>query len=521
MRTFLIGHRGVGKSTVLRTLAQRGLKTLDLDAELERVHGADVFTRVGEAEFRALESEALNTVHESDEGDETEWVALGAGFSDWAHPAFLRTGAKKNRVIWLTRASDRSGRIFLNRPRLEPKLRPLDEFLKRRDAREAAFLRMADDIIELPAFCAGELHLPERLFNPHVELEAQIALGRRGERVGPPEWPIEKGVPEGSFKILSSHRPHSQDDLERAGRDFPEAILKYAPPVETWAELRAGHEWASRDPRRAFLPCSSSGRWAWYRLLTGPSAPMTFLRDGVGTAPDQPSIDAWLLRRKLKSKNFAAVLGEGVELSASPDFHAAYFEARSMPYFAIEVRRGEWQEALPFLTVLGLRFASVTSPLKLDAAKEVGAAKPVNTLWFKKDRWHGCDTDGAGWNTVKRLSLESPVVLWGGQAIAQFENDFVSYSARTGKPRNSVTPEVEILGTLIWGVPRSAVRSDEIKNPPLHWKPTLVIDLNYAEDSPGREFALERGIAYRDGVEFFKAQAYEQQNVWTEEMSPV
>jgi len=63
MNVYLIGHRGVGKTTAAPLAAARlGLSWLDLDAEIERHAGASVaelFARDGEPAFRDRESAAL------------------------------------------------------------------------------------------------------------------------------------------------------------------------------------------------------------------------------------------------------------------------------------------------------------------------------------------------------------------------------------------------------------------------------------------------------------------------------
>ena len=76
-----------------------------------------------------------------------------------------------------------------------------------------------------------------------------------------------------------------------------------------------------------------------------------------------------------------------------------------------------------------------------------------------------------------------------------------AHRARGAGPHDA-EPEV-----IIWGVGRSLFNG---VFPPEQWRPRIVLDLNYAEDSPGREYALRLGIRrvrYVSGLGLFKAQA--------------
>ena len=70
---------------------------------------------------------------------------------------------------------------------------------------------------------------------------------------------------------------------------------------------------------------------------------------------------------------------------------------------------------------------------------------------------------------------------------------------------------------LIWSVGRSRY----VSPPPTWLRPQLVFDLNYAADSPGRDFAQEIAAVYVDGSEFFVAQAAAQQAFWQAHLSTV
>ena len=67
--------------------------------------------------------------------------------------------------------------------------------------------------------------------------------------------------------------------------------------------------------------------------------------------------------------------------------------------------------------------------------------------------------------------------------------------------------------TVIWAVGRKRME-EACQWPPRHWRISQVIDLNYTEDSPGREYALQTGAKYQSGREFFKAQAKKQRAIF-------
>lgn len=80
---YLVGFMASGKTTVGRLLADRlGWRFADLDEEIETLHAttiAEIFDKLGEPEFRNIESAALRAhVHSIERGRPTV-VALGGG----------------------------------------------------------------------------------------------------------------------------------------------------------------------------------------------------------------------------------------------------------------------------------------------------------------------------------------------------------------------------------------------------------------------------------------------------------
>lgn len=144
MRMVLIGHRGVGKSHLLERIkvyfansAIEKIHFYDLDQEIEFREGktiSAIFHERGESAFRQLEIAVFNQLIKS---PGSFVISLGAGFNLQSIPE----GVFK---LWVRRKTDFLGRIFLNRPRLNVELSPLDEYLKRLPLREEMFRNHSD-----------------------------------------------------------------------------------------------------------------------------------------------------------------------------------------------------------------------------------------------------------------------------------------------------------------------------------------------------------------------------------------
>lgn len=149
MKLVLIGHRGTGKSHLLERLKHywKDLtptpKYFDLDREIEFREGktvSQIFTEIGEESFRKLEAEVF---HQINQNQNDFVIALGAGFP-------LQEIPEDCRRLWVRRKTDSLGRIFLNRPRLNPDMSPLDEYLQRMPLREERYRKHATDEYIMP-----------------------------------------------------------------------------------------------------------------------------------------------------------------------------------------------------------------------------------------------------------------------------------------------------------------------------------------------------------------------------------
>ena len=565
---FLIGHRGVGKSTFLHLTKNANLSKFkdyqffDLDEEIQnRVKRTtpDIFAKDGEKKFRQLEQEVLSTL-----AQENTMISVGAGCN-------LDNWKNKARIIWLKRITDQDGRIFLNRPRLLPDRNEWQESLDLYKDRSKLYAKWSHQAWYIPEYiedlkkmiplfwqrgdcryfdsgiftvrpenhtiytrCALELRddllsheemklifqqWPRRRYmisfrKPQPNLELLKVFARDGNIF---DWDLSLGDPPQELLdlplmqfCLSSH-----EDTPPEGQCF----LKWAPLVTEWQQLIKGHQWWQKDPRhRAFFPRSVNGRWQWYRELFSRQMAFYFFREDEGSALDQPFWWQTELQPE-QFQSFAAVLGNPVKHSWTPGFQRDFFMKYSMPVVAISVTEEEWPHAIPVLEKIGLRAAAVTSPLKklsADLVKNPSAKiremESCNTLAYKNGEWLGENTDIQGVLNFKEISQDTNVVLWGSGAMAKVVAAAWPHikvvAQRTG---SQIGPELDP-STVVWAVGRSRM----LNWPPKQWKPKVVADLNYTDDSPGREFAKMVGADYVSGEAMFTAQAEAQQAFWKE-----
>ena len=424
MQIFLIGHRGTGKTSLLQRLQIYGRGTLpvfDLDREIARLEGqsvSDLFQKNGEAAFRQLEHQVLNQLIKK---NPKMICALGAGFElgSFVFPANAE-------LVWVRRATDVLGRIFLDRPVLDRQSSPLSEFHNRAKEREKIYREQADWTYLLPegllspdefekAIWGARLKdtggiltlLPQHLRHPQVfklrvaqidplffelrddllslaQLEMAMELLPREKilvslRKKNPEarWAHASAfVTQVDFALELGDQPpvittcvswHQEDSSVLEKFESKGLHLKWSPLVSSFAELNQGFEWQQKNPDgRSFLPRSDSGRWSWFRLLMKGRQKFNFFRDGEGSSLDQPTLHEWI-RSVDRPQKFAAVLGDPVRHSYSPMEHLEFARQHRLDFLPIEISESEWNEAMPLLEKWGLQFAAVTSPLKIQA----------------------------------------------------------------------------------------------------------------------------------------------------------
>ncbi len=142
MITIIVGQRGVGKTSLLNRIKNYKSKNCfvyDLDQRIEEKSNLkinDIFAKSGEKFFRDLEKkyflELIQEIKNNCNNKSFCFISVGGGFN-------LELLNSEHRVLWIQRLSDQWGRIFLDRPRLEPELHPIKEFQLRAQKRSQMF----------------------------------------------------------------------------------------------------------------------------------------------------------------------------------------------------------------------------------------------------------------------------------------------------------------------------------------------------------------------------------------------
>jgi len=146
----------------------------------------------------------------------------------------------------------------------------------------------------------------------------------------------------------------------------------------------------------------------------------------------------------------------------------------------------------------------------------------VNTLVRNENGWSATSTDEAGfralWSEAKhsfsQIDFTNSSVLWGGggikQSVLNVVPNAIPIRASLGPAVGEMSIQPEIV---IWASGKD--RGEW----PRSWKPKLVLDLSYTEDSAGRTLAIETGAKYISGLSMFRAQAVGQREFWTSHLS--
>lgn len=518
----LIGHRGVGKTSLLKRIQKYrpDAYIFCLDERIEEYHGPiqKIFQEKGEAEFRKIEKQVFNNLYEMmAPGSEDVYISVGAGYSEEL--------PKNVRKIWVRREVDMSKMLFLNRPTLNSNKSllnmPKDIFLQR----EKNYAHMADEELVMPEGdygtlpeeelffsrtiknCGGVLTiLPWHVEKPHFvwwckvrdawglqafelrndlltgeqiqkimnmnlrtpllfsfrqirNLDVEMGLAQKCKLI---DWDLSLVEAPAIIKEKCFFSYHSDEETFSADLQKMKAnksSMKWSPLISSFSDLEAGHDWMMENPKkRAFLPRSIDGRWSWYRRLMKNKMMINFFREGKGSAADQPTLLEWLAMEPWFERH-AAILGAPIKHSWTPLYHRSFFRDLKMNIFPIPLfGENANKTTLGFLRRLGFVAFAVTSPLKSWAAQLVEEEFSVNTLV---------------WSPAKRA--------WLG-----FSTDMIGFEQQMVK----ISLNLQKLDTAIWGAgsmaeailekyPKAIVFSARTGEPlmpvPREWTPQVVI----------------------------------------------
>ncbi len=216
----LVGHRGVGKSSLLKRMKayDPSAHCWDLDEEIEKLCGKNlshIFESEGEAAFRKIERKVLNQWLQSHQHKATRnhYMALGAGFEgdgfqkDGSQSAILSDFEKaippELVVIWVRRTTDSLGRTLMNRPPLPPKgekTSEYKEFLKRFKKREQRYAQWAHDEITLIEGLDFPNPWESMIFNPSPSSQTPQTPPSLSSKPSP-----HKVTPHGQITLFPQH----------------------------------------------------------------------------------------------------------------------------------------------------------------------------------------------------------------------------------------------------------------------------------------------------------------------------
>ena len=140
---------GDNKAIVVRVSdykeASKPVICLDLDQEIEKFQQksiSEIFRSVGEEIFREMEQDVIGNLMElHGEADCDVYICLGAGFKGEI--------PREAHVIWVQRATDVDGRVFLDRPRLNPNDTSISEYFSRYQKRRIHYMTHCQEEFDL------------------------------------------------------------------------------------------------------------------------------------------------------------------------------------------------------------------------------------------------------------------------------------------------------------------------------------------------------------------------------------
>jgi shikimate kinase len=576
--TVLIGHRGVGKSALLRQLGSPLTELnggpaayFDLDQEIQSRTGqkiSELFAG-GEAEFREVEKNILKElVQKAIATGQSTLIAAGAGIQE------VPKGAH---VVWLRRSSDAAGRVFADRPRLNVKVSPFAEYQERFLQREERYRTWADEELWVPE--GYELGM-EEFFAGRQDwlLPYELTLLAGNFRDWPGFWAKRRNWSLRHVEVRDDLL--SEGEIQIALRDVPAEHIIYAHRrvAADYAKILAKHKVRFDWP----LEMGPAPREADIVSLHERSGDLDAAITGLNLAVEAAAAHGGrpvLAKLAVQIQTFEELEDGHRWWQESPDTRAflprslggrwQWYRAlfgRKMPLHFFREGDGSGLDQ-PYLwhtlhqPVMHNRFAAVLgSPIDHSRSpaehhnffREFGV--PMTAVEVNENEW---DT---AWPVLANLGMvfaavTSPLKNKASAAVGAqgpvntlWLEEGRYQGANTDAPALAALAEENRGFRTVWlwgaGAMRSNVesafsrvrvvsarggteeasspelliwatgRSREFKWPPSGIKPKLVLDLNYSEESPGLEFAVLHGLPYQSGLRLFKLQAELQRQKW-------
>jgi shikimate kinase len=559
----LAGHRGAGKSTLVRKVGEAlGRPWVDLDGELERRSGRLLreWVQSDERSFRAAERQAFLELPPG------RVVAVGGGFLA-CHREVL-----SGSLVVLVPVSFETYRERLLADRARPRLRPelsLEEELRevwaeREELHRAARpLSLVDFVLRLErgerprrvvtlppgvdphAFAWRARHQGADLLEVRTDLLPHQLELRPASRalpllvsvrtpVVPERWlelaalvdrPVELGEEApGLRNIASLHAgaPLSTGEaLARWERVPVGSFIKHVEPlgaVETASRLfETRARLAERFGEDRVTVLATGALALPFRAVLGRNNAFDYLslNADFAAAPGQrllaDAVREWRRPWADPEKERLGILGHGLGHSRSPAIHAQPFDRIDLPVDA------DLRSLLAALRPHYRGFA-VTSPFKQRAAEAVGAPCAVNTLVRAADGYRGASTDDAGAGAVlDALGAKAVTVLGDGGVGGALRAAAASRGVALTFVKATEVTTSPITGAVVWtwppGVPPPA---------PLRFEGATVAVIAYGRPAASvvREVVQRGGVAKRLGARWFVAQARAQRDLFSGASSP-
>lgn len=267
--------------------------------------------------------------------------------------------------------------------------------------------------------------------------------------------------PNDVYKEFFDHLIGLPSWIEKAHPDWREhIILKYAPRVKSWTELRYAYQlykvYEKAGGRISFLPQGKPWRWMRaMRLVAGNQT--NYISTGCNEVSHRPpSVDYFLpVTQQPAPTEFHGIIGNPVDHSYGDIFHRAMSLAAEngrSAYFKIPLTVQEIDNCLHLLPQFGFRGLSVTSPLKESIVESnfVGCETDLtagNTLAYIKGSFLLHDTDEIGMRAaLQEIAREG--ISPGPTAV--FGSGGVSHAVRRALESEGWTPVTLVSARTGW-----------------------------------------------------------------------